>query len=76
MAEKPSCHSPYHEECIQTSTSDNPEGLCRSTYSREKINADFSAVTPLPMFIKFLSSNFASFILCSHKLFDIFAAPT
>ena len=28
MAEEPSCRSPYHEEYIQTSVSDNPEGLC------------------------------------------------
>ena len=33
MAEEPSCHSPYHEEYIQTSALCNLEGLCRSTYS-------------------------------------------
>ena len=33
MAEGLFCHSPYHEEYIQTSASGNPEGLCRSTYS-------------------------------------------
>ena len=33
MAEELSCRNPYHEEYIQASVSDNPEGLCRSTYS-------------------------------------------
>ena len=28
MAEGLFCCSPYHEEYIQTSASDNPEGLC------------------------------------------------
>lgn len=27
-AEEPSCRTPYHEEYIQSSASDNPEGLC------------------------------------------------
>ena len=33
MAEGLFCHSPSHEEYLQTSASGNPEGLCRSTYS-------------------------------------------
>ena len=40
MIEEPSCRSPYHEEYIQTSASDNPENLCRLTYNSiiEKMN--------------------------------------
>ncbi len=38
---------------------------------REKMNAEFSAASSLPMFIQFLSNSFTGFILCSQRLFDI-----
>lgn len=28
MVEEPSCRSPFHEEYIRISVSNNPEGLC------------------------------------------------
>ena len=42
---------------------------------RENMNAEFSVVSSLPMFIQFLSSNFTGFILCSWRLFCISAVP-
>ena len=41
---------------------------------REKMNTEFSAAPSLSIFIQFLSSNFTSFILCSHRLFESSAA--
>ena len=40
------------------------------------MNAEFSTASSLPMFIQFLSSSFTGFILCSQRLFEIFAAPS
>ena len=42
----------------------------------EKMNAEFSAASSLPMFMQFLSNNFTGFILCSQRLFDISVAPS
>lgn len=41
-------------------------------FIREKMNAEFSIASSLTMFIQFFS-NFIVFILCSQRLFDIFA---